>query len=197
MLNIILFGPPGSGKGTQSEKLIEKYQLFHISTGDILRSEIKANTTLGNKAKEYIDKGKLVPDEVVIDMLSSKIDKGIKNNVKGFTFDGFPRTIPQAKALDKMMVSKNISITKLLALVVSEKELTQRILKRGKTSGRTDDNDLSIIKQRIEEYENKTAPIAEYYKKQDKYTAIEGEGNVDEIFQSLCKAIDKELQLNS
>ncbi len=196
MLNIILFGPPGSGKGTQSENLIEKYGLNHISTGDILRAEIKNETELGKEAKGYIDAGKLVPDETVINMLAKKVDEGLGNNAKGFIFDGFPRTIPQAEALDDMMETKNLEIDCLLALEVGKEELVKRILNRGKTSGRSDDTDEGIIQQRVEEYENKTAPIADYYGKQGKLKTIKGEGSIEDTFDLLCDAIKQGVSSN-
>jgi len=191
MLNIILFGPPGSGKGTQAEKLIAKYNLIHIATGDLLRNEIKNQTPLGLEAKKLIDEGLLVPDEVVIGMISSKVDESQGKKTKGLLFDGFPRTVPQAKALDKLLALRNIEITALLALEVSEEELTRRILNRGKTSGRSDDTDVSVIKQRIEEYQTKTAPIADYYAKQNKFVAVKGEGSIEEIFKFLCVEMDR------
>ncbi len=189
MLNLILFGPPGSGKGTQAQYLVEKYQLLHISTGDLLRSEIKASTPLGIEAKTYIDKGELVPDEVVIGMISSQLDSNI-GKVKGFIFDGFPRTKPQAEALDKLLDFKNTSISQVLALEVSEEEVVSRILNRGLTSGRTDDNDQQIIKNRFNVYLKETTAVAEHYKEFGKFTAIPGEGTIEEVFASLCTAID-------
>lgn len=193
MLNLILFGPPGSGKGTQSENILKKYQLIHLSTGDILRDQVKRATPLGIKAKELMDQGMLVPDEIVIGMISERVDTGIADKTNGFIFDGFPRTVAQAEALDKMLQSKNTTITVLVALKVSDEELTKRILERGKTSGRSDDTDVSIIQKRIEEYKNKTTPIADYYSKQSKYVAVEGEGTIDEIFASICEAVDGKL----
>jgi len=189
MINLILFGPPGCGKGTQSEKLINKYNLVHLSTGDILRAEIKKETTLGKEAKQLIDQGLLVPDEVVIGMIESKIDDNI-DNAAGFIFDGFPRTITQAGALDKMLENKKTAITRVLSLEVGEEELTQRILNRGKSSGRSDDNDESIIKKRVIEYFEKTAPVAEYYAQQGKLSKINGVGSIDEIFDALCKEVN-------
>ena len=190
MLNIILFGPPGSGKGTQSEGLIKKYQLQHLSTGDIFRSEIANQTALGMEAKKFMEKGLLVPDEVVIGMIGSKIDACIEQGVKGFIFDGFPRTIPQAEALDKLLSFKNIPINIVLSLEVGEEELVKRLLSRGATSGRVDDQDETIIRQRVIEYRTKTEPVAGFYDKQDKLSLIKGEGNLDDIFSNLCKAID-------
>ena len=189
MFNLILFGPPGSGKGTQSEKLIAKYGLKHLSTGDLLRNEISRQTTLGKEAQNFMDKGQLVPDEVVIGMISSALDNNL--DAKGFLFDGFPRTAAQAKALDKLLKLKNAPITVMLALDVSEEELIKRLLKRGQTSGRSDDNNENVIKARILEYHNKTAVVADYYKKFDKVVMVKGEGTVDEIFNRLCTEIDK------
>ncbi len=187
MVNIILFGPPGSGKGTQAEKLIEKYKLVHISTGDLLRAEIAANSPLGQEAKSFIDAGKLVPDEVVIGMISKKTDE--HPSAGGFIFDGFPRTIAQAEALDKLLNAKNITITRMLSLQVSEPELIKRLLNRGLTSNRSDDQDENIIRNRIEEYKQKTFPVAEYYNKQGKLSDIKGEGSIEEIFNRLVEAI--------
>lgn len=189
MLNLILFGPPGSGKGTQAQYLVEKYQLLHISTGDLLRSEIKSSTPLGLEAKKYIDKGELVPDEVVIGMISSQLDQNA-GKVKGFIFDGFPRTKAQAEALDKLLDFKNTSISQVLALEVSEKEVVSRILNRGLTSGRSDDNDQEIITNRFNVYLKETTAVAEHYKEFGKFTAIPGEGTIEEVFASLTAAID-------
>ena len=189
MFNLILFGPPGSGKGTQSEKLIAKYGLKHLSTGDLLRNEISQQTTLGKEAQNFMDKGQLVPDEVVIGMISSALDNNL--DAKGFLFDGFPRTAAQAKALDKLLKLKNAPIAVMLALDVSEEELIKRLLKRGQTSGRSDDNNENVIKARILEYHNKTAVVADYYKKFEKVVMVKGEGTVDEIFNRLCTEIDK------
>lgn len=188
MFNLILFGPPGSGKGTQSEKLIEQYGLKHLSTGDILRREMADGTALGKSAREFIDKGQLVPDEVVIGMIEAALDSNTQ--AKGFLFDGFPRTTAQAEALDKLLKSKNSQIALVLALEVGKEELVKRILNRGITSGRSDDSDEQIISSRIEEYEKKTAAVAEYYDQFGKVIRIQGEGSIDEIFHSLCSAID-------
>jgi adenylate kinase len=193
MLNIILFGPPGSGKGTQSEKLVAKYNLQHLSTGDIFRSEIGNQTALGVEAKKFMDKGILVPDEIVIGMIGSKIDACIAAGVSGFIFDGFPRTIPQAEALDKFLSFKNIPITVVLSLEVAENELIKRLLNRGETSGRTDDQNENVIKQRIEEYRLKTEPVANFYHAQHKLSRIKGEGNLNEIFNSLCESIEEKV----
>lgn len=188
MFNLILFGPPGSGKGTQSERLMSRYGLKHLSTGDLLRSEIAGQTPLGLAAKSYMDKGQLVPDEVVIEMISSALDNN--PHAHGFLFDGFPRTTAQAEALDKLLSQKGTAIAVVLALQVSEDELIKRLLNRGLTSGRADDVNEDIIRNRIVEYEKKTAAVAEYYKKYDKVVFIHGEGDVDEIFQALSKEID-------
>lgn len=192
MLNIVLFGPPGAGKGTQSVKLIEKYKLVHLSTGDILRGEIAAGTALGVEAKKIMDTGVLVPDMVVIGMIGVKLDENKK--ARGFVFDGFPRTTAQAEALDKLLEERNTPITAMLALEVDDEELTKRLLGRGKESGRTDDQDVSIIKNRIKEYNNKTAPLKNYYTAQGKFISIKGTGTVDEIFASLCEVIEKKAQ---
>ena len=189
MLNIVLFGPPGCGKGTQSAKLIEKYRLVHLSTGDILRNEIANNTLLGIEAKKLMNQGVLVPDEVVIGMISAKLDSN--KNANGFIFDGFPRTNNQALKLDSMLLYKGTSITGMLALEVEYNELVRRILHRGKDSGRPDDQNPEIIGKRVSEYNNKTAPLIEYYKKQDKFHSIKGDGTIDEIFTKLCDVIDK------
>ena len=189
MLNLIIFGPPGSGKGTQAEKLIDKYQLHHLSTGDMLRREIKSSTPLGVEAKKYIDKGELVPDEVVIGMISSQLDGQI-GKVKGVIFDGFPRTEAQAEALDKLLDFKNTTISQVLALHVSEDEVVRRILHRGETSGRSDDNDVSIIKNRFNVYLNETTAVAKHYQKEDKFTSIPGEGTIEQVFEALCEVID-------
>ncbi len=192
MLNLILFGPPGSGKGTQSEKLIKKYGLKHLSTGDLLRTEIANKTPLGLEAKSLMDKGQLVPDEVVIGMISSSLES--HPEAKGFLFDGFPRTSAQAEALDRLLDLKNTGINIMLAMQVSEEELVHRLLKRGITSGRSDDNNENVIRARIAEYHNKTAAVADYYKKFDKVVMVKGEGTVDEIFEGLCNEIDSVLQ---
>jgi adenylate kinase len=188
MFNLILFGPPGSGKGTQSEKLVVKYNLKHLSTGDLLRNEINNKTPLGLEAKSLMEKGYLVPDEVVIGMISSALDANPA--AKGFLFDGFPRTAAQAEALDKLLELKGTSIAVMLALEVSEEELVKRLLKRGQTSGRVDDTNDSVIRERIKEYNKKTTVVADYYKELNKVVMIKGEGSVDEIFAALCKEID-------
>lgn len=188
MIHIVLFGPPGCGKGTQSAKLIEKYQLVHLSTGDILRNELANRTELGMQAKKLMDQGVLVPDEVVIGMISTKLKEN--NHAKGFIFDGFPRTRAQASALDKLLLDNNASITAMLSLSVEYEELVKRILHRGKNSGRSDDNDPDIIRKRIDEYNSKTAPLIDFYKEQNKYYSVEGQGSVEEIFAKLCSIID-------
>ncbi len=194
MFNLILFGPPGSGKGTQSEKLIAKYGLKHLSTGDLLRSEIANCTALGIEAKNFMDKGQLVPDEVVIGMISSALENNPE--AKGFLFDGFPRTPAQAEALDKLLELKNTSINVMLALEVSEEELVKRLLKRGETSGRSDDINESIIRARITEYKNKTTPVADYYDNFDKVVMVKGEGSIDDIFERQCREIDERIQVS-
>jgi adenylate kinase len=191
MLNLILFGPPGSGKGTQSEKLIVKYGLKHLSTGDLLRSEIAQQSQLGMEAKNFMDKGQLVPDEVVIGMIRSAIENN--PTVKGFLFDGFPRTSAQAAALDELMELKNTSIKIMLAMEVGEKELMSRLLKRGETSGRSDDTNEEVVKARIIEYHNKTAAVADYYNQFNKVVTIKGEGTVEDIFNALCNEIDQKV----
>ncbi|HZH99959.1 MAG TPA: adenylate kinase, partial [Flavisolibacter sp.] len=180
MFNIILFGPPGSGKGTQSERIVDKYGLIHLSTGNLLRHEISEKTPLGLEAKSLMDKGQLVPDEVVIGMIDTCLEKHADS--KGFLFDGFPRTVAQAEALDKLLALRKTSICKVLALEVSEEELVKRLIKRGETSGRSDDTDETIIRKRYTVYKNDTEPVAEYYKEQEKLERIKGEGSVDDIF---------------
>ena len=189
MFNLILFGPPGSGKGTQSEKIIAKYGFKHLSTGDLLRYEIANETPLGLEAQNFMDKGQLVPDEVVIGMISSALDNN--HDAKGFLFDGFPRTAAQAEALDKLLELKKTAINLMLSLEVSEEELVRRLLKRGETSGRSDDNNEKVIRARITEYHRKTTAVAHYYDQFNKVEIIKGEGTVTEIFASLCDAIDK------
>ena len=188
MLNIVLFGPPGAGKGTQSEKLIEKYGLVHLSTGDIFRANIKGETELGKLAKSYMDKGQLVPDEVTIKLLESEVNK--HEAPKGFIFDGFPRTSAQSEALDAFLTSKGTAITQMLALDVEENELKTRLLERAKTSGRADDADPAIIQNRINVYNAETAPVKDYYQNQNKFVAINGIGSIEEITSRLYSAID-------
>ena len=187
MLNLVIFGPPGAGKGTQSANLVAKYQLVHLSTGDLLRAEIAGATALGLEAKSLMDQGKLVPDEVVVGMIANKIDSN--PSAKGFIFDGFPRTTQQAKALDNMLAEKKSAIVVTLALEVDQEELTKRILERGKASNRTDDQDEAIIRNRIAEYTAKTAPLKNYYLEQGKLVALNGIGEVNAIFDALCGAI--------
>jgi len=190
MINLILFGPPGSGKGTQAVKLAQEFNLYHISTGDLFRSELKNETPLGVEAKKYMDKGELVPDEVTIGMLSNKLDE-YAGKVDGFIFDGFPRTQPQAEALDKLLDLKNTSISLVLALDVEEDEIVHRIKERGKSSGRVDDLDDSIIRNRFKVYLKETAQVADHYKKVDKVVSLNSVGEIDEIFDALKAAINK------
>lgn len=187
MLNVVLFGPPGAGKGTQSERLIEKYGLVHLSTGDIFRANIKAETELGKLAKSYMDKGSLVPDEVTIGLLTSEVEK--HPTAKGFIFDGFPRTTHQAEALDKYLDNRSIPISMMLSLEVPENELKNRLLERAKTSGRTDDKDPAIIQHRIETYKKETSPVADFYKHQNKLHIIDGVGSIDKITERLFNVI--------
>jgi adenylate kinase len=189
MLNIVLFGPPGAGKGTQAVSLIEKYKLVHLSTGDILRGELAAKSPLGVEAKKYMDKGELVPDEVVIGMIEGKLDQNAGS--KGFIFDGFPRTKAQASALDKLLEKKKTAITVMVALQVDKQELINRLMGRGKVSGRADDQDINVIENRIAVYNRETSPVIDYYDAQGKYKAVNGMGSIEEIFGRLCKAIDE------
>ena len=193
MLNLVLFGPPGAGKGTQSAKLIHAYQLVHLSTGDIFRANIKGGTELGTLAKSYMDQGQLVPDEVTIRILESEANKS--PDTKGYIFDGFPRTPAQAKALDQFLATKNTSITMMLALEVEEDELRKRLLLRGKDSGRADDIDPAVIQKRIDVYRNETEPVRDFYQEQKKYFGIDGIGSVDEIFERVCAVINSELDV--
>lgn len=189
MTNIVLFGPPGAGKGTQANYLKVKYNLVHISTGDVFRYNIKNETALGMLAKSYMDKGDLVPDKVTIDMLNAEVEKNADAN--GFIFDGFPRTNAQAKALDELLDSKDSQINAMIALEVEDEILVKRLLERGKTSGRPDDADESIIRNRITEYYNKTAILKDYYSDKGKYFGINGVGSIEEITQRLSAVIDK------
>lgn len=189
MINIVLFGKPGAGKGTQAEFLKGKYNLTHLSTGDIFRFNIKNDTELGQLAKSYMDKGDLVPDEVTIKMLQSEVDKN--QDSAGFLFDGFPRTIAQADALDAFLATKNEKITATIALEADDEILVARLLERGKTSGRVDDQDEEKIRNRYEEYNLKTAPLMEYYSKQNKFYAVNGIGSIAEITERLSKVIEQ------
>jgi adenylate kinase len=190
MINIVLFGPPGSGKGTQAQNLIEKFNLKQISTGDLFRYNMKNDTELGKLAKSYIDKGDLVPDQVTTDMLVDELKKPTDTN--GFIFDGYPRTVAQTEALEKIVTEQlNDKIDICLALVVEDKILVERLLKRGETSGRTDDSNAEIIENRIKEYYAKTAEVAELYKQQGKYVEVNGVGEIDEISQKLFAEVEK------
>ena len=189
MVNIVLFGPPGAGKGTQAERLLKKYSLFHLSTGDVFRSNIKMETELGNLAKSYMDKGQLVPDEVTIKLLISEVDK--HPEAKGFIFDGFPRTEPQAAALDEILKEKETGIAVMLGLDVEEDELKKRLLERAKTSGRADDADPEVIQNRINVYNEETAPVKNFYMAQNKYVSIDGVGTIDEVTSRLYEAMDQ------
>ncbi len=189
MLNLVLFGPPGAGKGTQAEFLIGSYGLIHLSTGDLLRSQIAEGTKLGIAAKSYMDKGELVPDEVVIGMIKSKLDTN--QDARGFIFDGFPRTVGQAKELDKVLDDNGTPVSGMLSLEVDKQELINRLLNRGKISGRADDQDQSIIENRINVYNQKTLPLIEYYKLQGKHFGIDGMGTIEEIKERLRKVIEE------
>ena len=188
MLNIVIFGAPGSGKGTQSERIVEKYGINHISTGDVLRAEIKYGTELGKTAKGYIDQGQLIPDELMIDILASVFDS-FKDS-KGVIFDGFPRTIAQAEALKKMLAERGQDVSVMLDLEVPEDELMVRLIKRGKDSGRADDNE-ETIKKRLHVYHSQTSPLIDWYKNEKKYQHINGLGTMDGIFADICEAVDK------
>ena len=188
MLNIVIFGAPGSGKGTQSERIVEKYGSNHISTGDVLRAEIKNGTELGKTAKGYIDQGQLIPDELMIDILASVFDS-FKDS-KGVIFDGFPRTIAQAEALKKMLAERGQDVSVMLDLEVPEDELMVRLIKRGKDSGRADDNE-ETIKKRLHVYHSQTSPLIDWYKNEKKYQHINGLGTMDGIFADICEAVDK------
>jgi len=191
MINIILFGPPGAGKGTQSAKIIEKYALTHISTGDLFRKHLKEGTPLGQLAKGYMDKGNLVPDQVVIDMVDDKIKNSGKIN--GIIFDGFPRTIPQAEALDKLLASKQAPIKVLIELVVPEEELKTRLADRARKENRPDDAKPEVIENRISVYKAETVAVAQYYKDHNKYSSVIGVGEIDAIFRNICDKIDHSL----
>lgn len=188
MKNIVIFGAPGSGKGTQSDKIVVKYGFKHISTGDVLRGEIKNGTELGKTAKSYIDNGQLIPDSLMIDILASVYDSfGV---VEGVIFDGFPRTVPQAEALKAMLAERGTEVSVMLDLEVPEDELMDRLIKRGQISGRADDNE-ETIKKRLTVYHNQTSPLIDWYKNDGKYTHITGTGELDTIFADICAAIDR------
>jgi adenylate kinase len=189
MLNIVIFGAPGSGKGTQSDKLIEHYNLFHISTGDVLRDNIRRGTDLGKTAKGYIDQGQLVPDELIIDILAQVLDDNKDKAGEGVIFDGFPRTIPQAEALEQLLADRGTQIDAVVGLEVPEEELIKRILLRGQMSGRSDDNE-DTARKRLETYHNQTSPLKAYYEEQGKYRAINGLGSIDGIFELIKEALD-------
>jgi len=191
MVNIILFGPPGAGKGTQSAKLIEKYSLMHISTGDLFRKHLKEGTPLGKLAQDYMTKGNLVPDQVVIDMVDDKIKNSDKAG--GIIFDGFPRTTPQAAALDKLLASKGAPIKILVELMVPEEELKKRLAERAVKENRLDDAKAEVIENRIAVYKAETVSVGEYYKKAGKYASVVGVGEIEEIFTNICREIDKSL----
>jgi adenylate kinase len=188
MLNIVLFGPPGAGKGTQATQLLEKYKLVHLSTGDILRAELAAGSPLGTEARKYMDKGELVPDAVVIGMIEERINQNTA--ARGFIFDGFPRTKAQAVAFDTLLSGRQIPVTAMLALEVEEKELIERLKGRGQVSGRADDQDMSVIQNRITVYHKETAPVIAHYDAQGKFRSINGMGTISEIFNRLCMVID-------
>lgn len=188
MTNLVLFGPPGAGKGTQANVLKDKYNLIHISTGDVFRYNIKNETDLGRNAKSFMDKGQLVPDDVTIKMLDAEVDKN--PGVKGFIFDGFPRTVAQAEALSNLLAEKNTEVSAMIALEVDDEVLVKRLLERGKTSGRPDDANEEIVRNRIRVYYEETAILKQYYLKQDKYFGVDGFGSVDDITQRISKVID-------
>ncbi len=188
MINLILFGPPGSGKGTQAAKLVEKYNLLHISTGDLFRYEMGNDTPLGQEAKSYIQKGELVPDSVTIGMLHNKVEAS--PDVEGYIFDGFPRTVAQAEALDALMQEMGTSISKLILLNVDDNEIVTRLLERGKTSGRSDDQKEDTIRNRIKIFKNETSPVFDYYAEQEKAVQVKGIGSIADIFGRLCAEIN-------
>ncbi|MDR1023653.1 MAG: adenylate kinase [Prevotellaceae bacterium] len=189
MLNIVLFGAPGAGKGTQAAKLVEKYHLVHLSTGDMLRSEIARNTERGIIAKQLIGNGNFVPDSIVVAMIEERIKE--HTSPEGFIFDGFPRTVPQAEILDSMLLEHSLSVAGMVALSVPENELVRRLLVRGKLSNRADDQNEEIIRNRISVYHEKTAPLVDYYANQGKHVSTKGTGSIEEIFLNLCTAIEK------
>lgn len=188
MLNLVLFGPPGAGKGTQSQKLIDHYHLIHISTGDLFRKHFSEGTALGQRARQFMDAGQLVPDQLVIDMVDDQLNEG--HDAQGIVFDGFPRTIPQAQALDDLLNRRQSPIIGMIALSVPNDELVERILLRGQTSGRVDDQDKAKIAIRLKVYENDTLPVAQYYEQQNKYVEIDGVGDIEAIFQKIVSAIE-------
>jgi len=190
MLNIVIFGAPGSGKGTQSDNLIKHYHLFHISTGDVLRDNISRGTDLGKTAKGYIDQGQLVPDELIIDILAQVLDENKDKASEGVIFDGFPRTIPQAEALEQLLAERGTQIDAVVGLEVPEDELIKRILLRGQQSGRSDDNE-ETARKRLDTYHNQTSPLKAYYEEQGKYRAINGLGTIEGIFELIKQALDK------
>lgn len=189
MLNIVIFGAPGSGKGTQSDNLIKAYGLFHISTGDVLRDNIKRGTELGATAKAYIDKGQLIPDDLMIGILADVLDSNKEAAASGVIFDGFPRTIAQAEALETMLQERGTSVSAVIGLEVPEQELIDRIILRGQQTGRSDDN-METVKNRLAVYHNQTSPLQAFYKEKGLYHAIKGTGKIDEIFADICRAID-------
>lgn len=188
-MNIVLFGGPGSGKGTQSEKLIDRYGLHHISTGEVLRDHIKRETELGKIAKKYIDEGQLIPDDLMIDILDDVIEKEAKDK-PGVIFDGFPRTIPQAEALNELLKKRGKELHAVVGLEVPDDELVKRMINRGKMTGRADDNE-ETIKKRLNVYHNQTSPLRDHYKKQNKYVAIDGDKEIEHIFNAITKELDK------
>lgn len=194
MFNLVIFGAPGSGKGTQSEKLIDRYGLTHISTGDVLRKEIAAGSELGKIADSYISKGQLIPDELMVDILASEFDR-LRPQSKGFIFDGFPRTIPQAEALKKMLEDRGEEVHSVIGLEVADEELMERLIKRGAESGRSDDNP-ETIGNRLKVYHSTTSPLRDYYTAEGTYRAIQGSGRVDEIFSRITEAIESQAVLN-
>ena len=189
MLNIVIFGAPGSGKGTQSDKIIDKYHLFHISTGDVLRDNMRRGTELGKVAKGYIDQGQLVPDELIIDLLAQVLDENKEKAADGVIFDGYPRTIPQAEALEQLLADRGTRIDAVVGLEVPDEELIKRILLRGQLSGRADDNE-ETARKRLEVYYNQTSPLKAYYEEQGKYRAINGMGTIDGIFDQISQELD-------
>ena len=189
MFNIVIFGAPGSGKGTQSEKLIDEYGLFHISTGEVLRDHIARGTELGKIADSFISQGQLIPDDLMVDILANVLDSN-QETTKGVIFDGFPRTIPQAKALKKMLEERNSKVHAVVGLEVDDNELVDRLLKRGRQSGRSDDN-LETINQRLKVYHDQTSPLRDYYLSEGKYHSIHGSGSIDDIFTTIKQSLER------